>query len=358
MAKQAASRQKRAVRGSATGRPIMALLDLLGRRWTLAHYLGAARRPADLAGAARRLRRRLADGAAGAADANCARRGSSSCWPAMAIGLTPLGQRADGKFSAAASLCGAVEQAKLAVFTAPLARRSRISTWGAVTHSRGVSFNGHAATVRLAPSACTILTRLPAGASGPATRQIVSSIRTVPVPSMIGFSSVNTRPTSASVRLLRNGLLWLRLLAARDAPPQRHRGDREHREHQDLHLPGQVDRERQQPDQQRGKPEPEHEDARRQQFQRHQDEAEDQPVPGAQRRKHLGHDMTLSSAQTNCRIRTHRCGATGGGIGRCSAPSTRRAAAAADARFRRRSPWRSRRCRPASPACSSPRSAA
>src|SRR5947207_2657281 len=49
----------------------------------------------------------------------------------------------------------------------------------------------------------------PAGASGPATRQIVSSIRTVPDPSMIGFSSVNTRPTSASVRLLRNGLLLL-----------------------------------------------------------------------------------------------------------------------------------------------------
>jgi DNA-binding HxlR family transcriptional regulator len=34
MAKQAA-RPKRAVRGSRTGRPIMALLDLLGRRWTL-----------------------------------------------------------------------------------------------------------------------------------------------------------------------------------------------------------------------------------------------------------------------------------------------------------------------------------
>ena len=37
-----------------------------------------------------------------------------------------------------------------------------------------------AATVRLAPSAWTTLTRLPAGVSGPATRQMVSSIRTVP----------------------------------------------------------------------------------------------------------------------------------------------------------------------------------
>src|SRR3954451_20531759 len=47
------------------------------------------------------------------------------------------------------------------------------------------------ATVRLAPSARTILTWLPAGASGPATRQTVSSIRTVPEPPTIGFSSVN-----------------------------------------------------------------------------------------------------------------------------------------------------------------------
>jgi DNA-binding HxlR family transcriptional regulator len=35
MPKQATPMKKRAVRGSTTGRPIMALLDLLGRRWTL-----------------------------------------------------------------------------------------------------------------------------------------------------------------------------------------------------------------------------------------------------------------------------------------------------------------------------------
>jgi DNA-binding HxlR family transcriptional regulator len=35
MPKQAAIASKRAVRGSRSGRPIMALLDLLGRRWTL-----------------------------------------------------------------------------------------------------------------------------------------------------------------------------------------------------------------------------------------------------------------------------------------------------------------------------------
>src|SRR5262245_63076444 len=35
MPKKNAASQKTAVRGSRTGRPIMALLDLLGRRWTL-----------------------------------------------------------------------------------------------------------------------------------------------------------------------------------------------------------------------------------------------------------------------------------------------------------------------------------
>jgi DNA-binding HxlR family transcriptional regulator len=35
MPKQGSAMKKRAVRGSASGRPIMALLDLLGRRWAL-----------------------------------------------------------------------------------------------------------------------------------------------------------------------------------------------------------------------------------------------------------------------------------------------------------------------------------
>ena len=35
MPKPAAATRKTAVRGSRTGRPVMALLDLLGRRWTL-----------------------------------------------------------------------------------------------------------------------------------------------------------------------------------------------------------------------------------------------------------------------------------------------------------------------------------
>src|SRR6185312_6912400 len=35
MPKRASAMTKRRVRGSRTGRPVMALLDLLGRRWTL-----------------------------------------------------------------------------------------------------------------------------------------------------------------------------------------------------------------------------------------------------------------------------------------------------------------------------------
>ena len=35
MPKQGPAMKKRSVRGSASGRPIMALLDLLGRRWSL-----------------------------------------------------------------------------------------------------------------------------------------------------------------------------------------------------------------------------------------------------------------------------------------------------------------------------------
>jgi hypothetical protein len=64
-------------------------------------------------------------------------------------------------------------------------------------------------------------------------------------------------------------------------PPERHGRGREHREHQQLRLPGRIERKRQQPDQQRRKPEPEQEHTGCRQLQRHQDEAEDQPVPGA-----------------------------------------------------------------------------
>ena len=45
MARQALPKTRRAVRGSRTGRPIMVLLDLLGRRWTLRILWELDRRP-------------------------------------------------------------------------------------------------------------------------------------------------------------------------------------------------------------------------------------------------------------------------------------------------------------------------
>ena len=85
MPKQAAAAKKTAVRGSRTGRPIMALLDLLGRRWTLRIIWELRDGAADLARAAHRLRRGLADGDAGAAVGAARGRPRRARWPATAI---------------------------------------------------------------------------------------------------------------------------------------------------------------------------------------------------------------------------------------------------------------------------------
>src|SRR5438034_390761 len=53
--------------------------------------------------------------------------------------------------------------------------------------ARGDSY-ALASTSKFAPSARAILTRLPAGQSGPETRQIVSSMWMVPIPLTIGLS--------------------------------------------------------------------------------------------------------------------------------------------------------------------------
>ena len=262
MPKQGSAMKKRTVRGSASGRPIMALLDLLGRRWSL-RIIWELRDDRSLT--SRALRTACDEASPTMLQARLSELREAGFVELVAgdgYRLTGLGKELFENFL-------------------PL---HRFAERGARLQSAGI--DQAAATVRLAPSACTILTRLPAGASGPATRQIVSSIRTVPEPSMIGFSSVNTRPTSASVRLLRNGLLWLTQLLLRAT--RRHSGTAATAKTANIRscgLPGRSDRERQQPDQQGGEPEPEHEDTRRQQLQRHQDEAEDQPVPGAKRCK-------------------------------------------------------------------------
>src|ERR1700716_366783 len=81
-----------------------------------------------------------------------------------------------------------------------------------------------------------------------------------------------------------------------------------------------MDHEREQPDQQSGKPKPEHEDTGRDQLQRHQHETEDQPVPGPQRGKHLGHIFY-----------PWRGGVAGPAPGPAFGTDERRAAACADA---------------------------
>src|SRR5216684_2530815 len=143
-------------------------------------------------------------------------------------------------------------------------------------------------------------------------------------------------------------------IVTRNPPPQQHRSRGKNREHQHLQLPGRIDRERYQPDQQRGEPEPKQEDPGREQLQRHQDQAEDQPVPGAQRVKHLGHDMTLRVAASPAA----GSGLPAAGSGLLAAPTEGARRLARMPHFRRRWPWRSRRYQRASPAGSPPRSAA
>src|SRR5712672_2179265 len=152
-------------------RPVGPALDL-------ADTLGIAHADADITRPAQCLRRNLADRAAGTA-IRTARGGFHHAGRTRRLWPDAARPRTVGNRAAAAQICRAMAEIKL---------------------------DQAAATVRLAPSTRTIFTRLPAGASGPATRQTVSSIRTVPAPSMIGFSRVNTRPTSAAARLLRNGL--------------------------------------------------------------------------------------------------------------------------------------------------------
>ena len=182
MPKQAAAMKKRAVRGSRTGpadhgaaRSAGAALDACGSSGSCA--------TAPLT--SRALRTACDDASPTVMQARLSELREAGLRRAVAgdgYRLTPLGKELMRELSCRCTVRRAVE---------------RSAAW-----PRAECCSYAAATVRLAPSACTTLTRLPAGASGPATRQIVSSIRTVPVPSTIGFSSVNTRPTSASVALV------------------------------------------------------------------------------------------------------------------------------------------------------------
>jgi DNA-binding HxlR family transcriptional regulator len=87
MPKQSSAMKKCAVRGSKSGRPIMALLDLLGPRWTLRILWELREQPLTSRG----LRRSLAHGASGAI-VGAAGSGPRRTQPASGYGLTAIGR--------------------------------------------------------------------------------------------------------------------------------------------------------------------------------------------------------------------------------------------------------------------------
>jgi DNA-binding HxlR family transcriptional regulator len=96
MAKQAV-KAKRAVRGSRTGRPIMALLDLLGRRWTLRIVWELRDRPLT----SRALREACDDASPTVLQARLAdlrQAGFVELHPASGYRLTDMGRELHGTF--------------------------------------------------------------------------------------------------------------------------------------------------------------------------------------------------------------------------------------------------------------------
>jgi DNA-binding HxlR family transcriptional regulator len=97
MAKQASTKSKHAVRGSRTGRPIMVLLDLLGRRWTLRILWELSQRPLT----SRALREACDDASPTVLQARLAdlrQAGFVERDPASGYCLTELGMELNGTF--------------------------------------------------------------------------------------------------------------------------------------------------------------------------------------------------------------------------------------------------------------------
>ena len=109
MPKPAAVTKKTAVRGSRTGRPIMALLDLLGRRWTLRIIWELRDGPLT----SRALRTACDDASPTVIQARLSElreAGLVELLPGDGYRLTAVGQRAAGKLPAAAPLRRAMER--------------------------------------------------------------------------------------------------------------------------------------------------------------------------------------------------------------------------------------------------------
>ena len=97
MTKSAAAKAKRAVRGSRSGRPIMALLDLLGRRWTLRILWELRERPLT----SRALRQACDDASPTVVQARLAelrQAGFVELDPSSGYRLTEIGKELNGTF--------------------------------------------------------------------------------------------------------------------------------------------------------------------------------------------------------------------------------------------------------------------
>ncbi len=102
----------RRVRGSSSGRPIMALLDLLGRRWSL-RILWELR---EQTLTSRELRTACDEASPTVVQARLTElrdAGFIDLAPEGGYGLTPLGQKPAGEFPAAVPLRRALEQTRL-----------------------------------------------------------------------------------------------------------------------------------------------------------------------------------------------------------------------------------------------------
>ena len=124
MPKPAALTKKTAVRGSKTGRPVMALLDLLGRRWTLRIVWELRDGPLT----SRALRTACDDASPTVMQARLSELREAGLVELLAgdgYRLDATRQRIDGKLPAAASVRRAVEQARGIAFSSEVDTGSR-----------------------------------------------------------------------------------------------------------------------------------------------------------------------------------------------------------------------------------------
>jgi hypothetical protein len=118
-----------------------------------------------------------------------------------------------------------------------------------------------------------------------------------------GLSEDENAPDKGLGAAIEEGLIGRHPHLPGELPPDRNGGDREHGEGDELRLPRPVHDERDAADQERGKPEPQHEHAGCQDFHDQQHAADDEPVPPAERSKEGQHGMGPQSViPKSCRL--------------------------------------------------------